>query len=433
MLGTTAVIFAATLVADRGQITLGTILAWSNVTALFGYYLLGTSIGGADLFTEIVVTTVTQLSYVVARVLSPAPWPPFTGYKRNHAQEYSAATLLLSLVMLFVGYNFLVGGAPLLSANTEVARLNITSAGLFGLPSRMFLIGLPFSTIYVTSMYSKMPSKKHRRIYYLVWIIYVLAQLLDGFKSALLQVLGAYVVAQFVAARPVHARSLLRTRVLVSLIGTVAVAVFYTFQYHSLQVTSVSQAFSYLLTRLTLGSAIPGAYVLDHLALLRTGYPHVLTDARYFMWEYFHIGGDPGMPLDKLVSSLIYHTPLSATAVVVPVTIGGFAELFVDSPPIAWLAVVLIGPALVFTGNMARKSGTVFATAAWGLIASDIVVFAAQGELAYVAINLFVVFVFLKVVEWIAQRIIVPAAATLQAPEPPDSRALSAARTWPHQ
>jgi hypothetical protein len=204
-------------------------------------------------------------------------------------RPYAAATLIAFefVVLAFVAYHFVVGGIPLLSANVEVERFDFTGSGLFGLPGRMYLFGLPFLVIFTSAHDARQSSRVTRSVVRVAWVAYALAQILAGFKGSLLAVLLVFLLVRAIVGRPLHLRAIVAPRYVAVGLAGLAFALLIAFQYGSLHLTSPSSAISYLGDRLTVIAAEPGYVAMAELG--GRARPYLLDDFIYAVEKYTRI------------------------------------------------------------------------------------------------------------------------------------------------
>ena len=259
------------------------------------------------------------------RVAAPLP-------SVNHLPGRSAPGVICfcCVVIVLTFYHFFASGVPLLSDDVETARFDFTSSGLLGIPGRMFLFGLPFTVLLVSSAAFRKLVPISRELLYSVWIAYIATSLLGGFKGGLVAVLTIMLLARSVVSRPLSLRrAVVGWRVLV-IVGALLYCGLISFRYRSLGLTSPGDVIPYLAARATTSAAAPGYLVFSRYGTDGTGGDHYAQDASYFLRKYLpFIFSDDGvtLPFDKTISAALYHTPISGKSFIVPVTVGAFPEM----------------------------------------------------------------------------------------------------------
>ncbi len=196
------------------------------------------------------------------------------------------AWLVSAIVVAFVVYHFVAGGIPALSEEIEVARFNFSASGLLGIPGRMFLFGLPFAAVMSLLAASREPSVSSRRLAQMVWVAFVVSQLLSGFKGGIVTVILVALLGLALAGRAIDLSAAIRSRWLLGAgAAAVLVAIFYSFQYRSVGVDSPDEAVRYLAERLTIVAAQPGYVALTQLPS-PTDPPYMADDIAYFAERY---------------------------------------------------------------------------------------------------------------------------------------------------
>lgn len=248
----------------------------------------------------------------------------------------------LTLIILgLVIYHFVVGGAPVFSSTVEIDRFNFTSSGLFGLPGRMYLYGLPLLVVYISMYHQKTlgNSDRTRIVLRVVWGAYIISRLLTGFKGAIIEILSTAIFIQAMTGNPLRLSKFKATSKYIALSVLAFIFAFsMAFKYESLRLKELADGFLYMIDRFTTISAQPVEYVLFSLGhssayVSFSGYFfYYFNDIAYFSQKYLHLDIMPQtvFPLDKIVSAGIYGVPLSYESFITPVTVGAFAESIIN-------------------------------------------------------------------------------------------------------
>jgi hypothetical protein len=291
-----------------------------------------------------------------------------------------------------VAVHFVRGGIPLFSADVETARFQIAGSGLFGLPGRAYLFGLPILVLAYASLRSL--SRREMRLFALVLTTFVASRLLGGLKSGLWEVTLVILIAHVVhtgSAPPVLSRPVVR-RALIAVLAIVF-AGYLGSQYASIQIRSTRDAAGYLIERLTVGTVAAGAYSVEGHGLDLIG-PHLARDFLYYADRYtagipssVGLFAPPLYDTSRLVSTGLQGLPVGTTGYVTPVAVGFAPALFLDW---RW-AGVFVGMAAA--GFLMRRlqwlavetSG--IAAGIWGTATLLTIYVVTNGGLAYYVIN----------------------------------------------
>jgi hypothetical protein len=215
--------------------------------------------------------------------------------------------------------HFSIVGIPALSENPEIERFNLGASGLFGLPSRSVLFGLPILATLCGVKYDGLP----RWVTGVVWAVFVLSRLALGFKGGLVEVLVVLVTVVLLRGR-------VRPAAVIAALPLMALALYYGTwignQYQTVA-RSGGASLNYLLDRLTIAAARPTWYSLVLGRTATQGDPVFGYDLRYFAARYLELGSGPAFAYDEIVSSYVTGTPLTGGFFLVPVTTGGAAYL----------------------------------------------------------------------------------------------------------
>lgn len=326
----------------------------------------------------------------------PAPAPNLDSLSRRSDR---GIIVFACLVVTLTFYHFLVSGVPLLSDEVETARFDFTSSGLFGIPGRMFLFGLPFTVLLVSTAAFRKLAPVSRELLYFVWLSYVATSLLGGFKGGLVAVLTIMLLARSVVSRPLSLRrAVVGWRVFV-LIAALLYCGLISFRYRSLGLTSPGDVIPYLAARATTSAAAPGYLVFSQYGTDGTGGAHYAQDANYFLPKYLpFVFSDDGvtLPFDKTVSAALYRTPISGRTFIVPVTVGAFPELVSNvGLGAAMIGMFLIGTFISYFVSRSQRSGGAFQSALFALAVNLLQIYILNGNLVYTCLNLVLVGLFL--------------------------------------
>jgi len=307
-------------------------------------------------------------------------------------QSAPGVIVFSSLVVILTFYHFLVSGVPLLSDDVETARFDFTSSGLFGIPGRMFLFGLPFTVLLVSSAAFRKLAPISRQLLYFVWLSYIATSLLGGFKGGLVAVLTIVLLARSAVGRPLSLRRAVVGWRLFVIIAALLYCAGISFRYRSLGLTSPGDVIPYLAGRVTTSAAAPGYLVFSRYGMDGTGGAHYAQDANYFLRKYLpFVFSDDGvtLPFDKTISVALYHTPISGRTFIVPVTVGAFPELVSNiGVGAAMIGMFLVGAFISYFLSRSQRSRGAFQSALFALTVNLLQIYILNGNLIYTCFNL---------------------------------------------
>lgn len=305
--------------------------------------------------------------------------PKYLNVSLSDTETKAIKKLFLVILMVSI-YHFFSIGIPAFSGNSETARFtSISDSGLFGLPGRIVLFGIPIFAVLVVI------KRQDFSKYFLgsVAITWLVSRIFLGFKGGILEILILVAIALGSSEFKFKARTGFYF-FLCLLLGS-SYALWVGSRYQSLSGRPLN--LEYFLQRVTQGAALPQWTSLDQGAWLSSNKNPVQIDFQYFLSKYFGIGNQENLTFDKLVSTYIYHTPRSLSAFIVPVTIGGTAYL-ISSFGYVFAPILILAFGYIFAYITSRiisfgMYGLVLAVAA--LLGT--IVFFSNGNLVYVMIN----------------------------------------------
>jgi hypothetical protein len=335
--------------------------------------------------------------------------------------QRQALRVLAAVTVILVVVHFAVGGVPLFASDVETVRFQLANSGLFGMPSRAYLYGLPILVLAYASMRDL--SRRDRVVFLFLAVTFVLSRLLGGLKSGLWEVTLVVLLAHIVhlgSVPPVLSRPVVRRALLV--VVAVLFAAYLGTQYSTVQVRSMRAAADYLTARLTVGTVGAGEYAVEGHALDRDG-SRLGGDFLYYLDRYsaglprrLGLFTPPLFDTSRLISTGSQGMPADTPAYVSPVAPGLAPSLFLDW---RWPGVIL---GMAVAGFVLRwmqwraitASGLVAGVwAAGGLVLVYVV---ANGTVAYYVINFAVVAVAYLVVQALLLGALRGRAAGVQAP-----------------
>ena len=264
-------------------------------------------------------------------------------------------------------YHFAQVGLPILQPNVEISRFNFTGSGLFGLPGRVVLFGVPIVT-YLAVAYARGTGSSIRRpgaILGAAMLLLIATELVLGFKSGIAVVITILLVAVVLAWGPPKA-----VRAAFTLAIPIAAAVFFAVMVSGLYGTFVESnqpAVAYLIERSTVIAAIPGYEVLAGGIVMPSGETNSLVnDAEYYVPKYLGLGPRANrFPFELVVSASIFGTSLTDNSFIVPVTVGAFASLLWDFGQLGFLFYMVLGVVFAWAENRAFRETAALPFVAW--------------------------------------------------------------------
>lgn len=298
----------------------------------------------------------------------------------------------------FIIYHFLVGGIPIFSSNLEVNRFNFTNSGLFGIPARMYQFGIQFLIIYASVYYEKRKTNKIKRLVIMLWIVMIISRILAGFKSGLVEVATLYFFVSVFINKPINiVHIFFKFKYLIIVLGIIIFAFYTVMNYETMKGLRFEEYIYYFLERLTVIPAIPGWLVLSNSVNYYSENLFIINDILYFISKYTSIGNYKYtlFPLDKIVSSQIYGTTLSHSNFIVPVTVGGFAQLYIDFKLLALVIFFIFGQIYCLMLDKSRDRGkSVLRRSSYGFGIIFLTEFITKGGLGYLIVN----YIFLMII-----------------------------------
>jgi hypothetical protein len=310
----------------------------------------------------------------------------------------SARSILIFVVIVssLAIYHFVVQGIPFLSDNPEIARFDFASSGLFGIPGRMFLFGMPFCAIFVGLAAHRNLMPVSRKLLIGVWLIYVLTNIIGGFKGGLVNVLGLMFLMRTVSGKPITViRMVGGWRLMVALLAVLYGAIVaFTYNTVSSQFQSFQDVIPYMTSRLTTGSAQPGYLALRRFGTEGSGGEQFGQDVRYFLDKYLGFAFSRGrgseflVPFEKEMSAAMTGESLTQSTFIVPVTVGAYPELVVNlGIPAACLGLFLSGFLFSDLQRRAQTSNNAFKSTVFAFAVFFLQMYVVNGDLMYDVFN----------------------------------------------
>lgn len=379
---------ATALAWSRGRVTPIVLSAVALGLVLTGFVQLDQARGTAFWIPQASGVLALLLGYALAARQTRFRVTESTEVRESRPADAAALAVFATVVLAFVAYHFIVGGFPLFSTNVEVARFDFTSSGVFGLPGRMFLFGLPFLVFFASAYLARHGGTVAQWTVRVVWLAYASAAVLAGFKGSVLMVLVVFLLVRASVGRPLHLRGLVAPKLMAVGAAAMLVALLIAFQYRSLQLSSPGEAVSYLADRLTIIAAEPGYVAIAELS--GRDQPYIVNDFVYLLEKYTktEISSEPTYPLELIVSARQAGLPLDGSTFIAPSTVGAFPSWYVD---IGWMgatmAMLILGVLYAIAHAHAVRAAAPFSAALWGFAVYLIYIYGVNGGLAYWAVN----------------------------------------------
>ena len=186
------------LLRDRGAISLIVWPAFGMAQILVGHAMLDQILEGSFWWAYALSAIAVIAGYYLVTPRYATAHQLAMHAPREQLLARKTLVAFAGVISFFVAYHFIVGGVPLLSADVELARFNFSGSGLFGIPGRMYLFGLPFLVTYASYVAARDPDANVLRLRNLLWGEYAFAMILGlvvlitGFvwRDLILQMLG---------------------------------------------------------------------------------------------------------------------------------------------------------------------------------------------------------------------------------------------------
>ena len=141
---------------------------------------------------------------------------------------YHALLIVSILFILITAFHFSRAGVPILSPNPELSRWMFTASGFFGVPGRVYNLGLVFVYVLAACCHGSVPSgtlmaAKYGRLQMALAVVVLLARVMGGFKGELLAFSVVIIAAELVQGRGRSVRGFRQDRRAV-LVSTLLVA-----------------------------------------------------------------------------------------------------------------------------------------------------------------------------------------------------------------
>lgn len=200
--------------------------------------------------------------------------------------------IIFIFIILFVIYHFKVVGIPIFG-NVVLDRYNIMGSGLFGIPSRSYLYGLPILLvisyfIYKNYSFFKIKHKIKKSFYFfiLLLLILILTRIIGGFKSGLLEILFLLIFLHLSSEGPLKASKFIKAYTIPLLI--IFTFIFFLASLYSTSIEKHGDTSSYLIARSFFMSIWPENYIFENSIFIDPAY-YFLNDFFYYTSTYLHL------------------------------------------------------------------------------------------------------------------------------------------------
>lgn len=129
---------------------------------------------------------------------------------RRSREARRGARAVFVFFALLAAYHFAVVGLPILAPNVEIARWNFTQSGLFGLPGRAYLYGLPLALVLARAARLGETESRPDWLYRAALAALVLSRVVGGFKGEVLEVVVLVYILQVGRSSSVTLAAVLR-------------------------------------------------------------------------------------------------------------------------------------------------------------------------------------------------------------------------------
>lgn len=325
---------------------------------------------------------------------------------RGHAsQPESASTLdpeaarracrkvwfVFVLVAGLTVYHFSAIGLPILSPNVEIERWNFTSSGLFGLPGRSYLMGLPVVFILIELQRRKFPGyQPFSVLYWCVLASLAITRIVGGFKGELFELVVLVMIVRLTGPDSPSLSVMVRryaTAILATLVFAASVG--------SLYVTTVKKGTSggqLISDRVTTGLAQAGEVLYTMMDGDPGVHPTILQDVDTYARSIAGLRAHHFL-LIKEISASMHGIELgnpdssSSDSFVVPTTPGAIPVLYYNAGIFGYLLIFGFGCAFAVVTRWASETKRPFGSivAVTSLVFFDQI--ALKGDFATIPMN----------------------------------------------
>jgi hypothetical protein len=300
-------------------------------------------------------------------------------------EYYSFWILSIMYTCLFI-YHMVKMGIPIIR-NTEIDRFNFIGSGLFGIPGRIYLYGLPFLFIF-TFVYKEAVINSHKHFKYLfsfIFLVFVISRILGGFKSGLINIVALIILAKITLYGPINFFNIIK-EYFIFIIVSICYALWMSTKFSSI-LNIYSSLGKYFFERVFIIPALPSVFIFSN-NMFNGYFLYFLNDIKYYFGRYFNLFKPDNFPTVKIISAYIYNTPLTETSFLVPVTITSVSELYLNFGFIVSLILILfIGYIFGRIFFISRIKNNYLQIAMLIVIQDAFIEFITKGNLFYIIFN----------------------------------------------
>jgi hypothetical protein len=389
-----------------GRLTPSVLTMTTLVPIAIGHATLDRTLPGAQTASAYLLSLVAMvLGYVVRRPSHVQE--RIASQTTQHEIPDATKRALITATIVIAGltiYHFSRIGLPILSPTVEADRFNFTGSGLFGLPGRAYLFGVPILAAGGVYAMRQWPSMQGRIGIFVTAVgLLVLSRLASGFKSGLLEVVTILFFATATTGLGLSIGDALRRYLLVAALGLVF-AVQVSHSYATLAGLSQTGAIQALIQRSTGQGALPGRIVMQPNPPLPIRPSNaIVNDFWYFGARYTGISSSR-FSFSQIVAAAEFGAPLSSGGTLPPVTVGAFPQLYYDYGVTAYPLFFLLG----YCYNRVERAAMAAPTLLQYLTAITIIFilheYVTKGNLVYLILNWGPMLAFVSVTLLIAGR-----------------------------
>ena len=302
------------------------------------------------------------------------------------------------LIVSLTIYHFYVAGIPIFG-DVIRDRFDVMKSGLFGLPSRSYLIGLPL--IYIMLNAVKHQSQTVRQFnkinrYILVFLVFlVIVRVLGGFKGAVLEIFFLTIIVSSALGKNMQVYNFIKNNffMISAIIGIILIV---SAQYTD-SINKYSGLLDYLLTRIFYMSSEPDVFILTSDQNLSFG-NYFINDILFQLKKWINFSGQNDIIADSTTHVFAGMYGYNIENVVdsgnhVPVTISFISMGFVNFGYLfGFLSCAVTGLFLGYFENKVLSPASFLKKAFYLLNIYIIYTYTIKGNLIYMIANWYVIF-----------------------------------------
>jgi len=315
----------------------------------------------------------------------------------NHVNLISvlfACFLIVSLTL----YHFYAAGIPIFG-DVIRDRFDVMKSGLFGLPSRSYLIGLPLIYIMLIAVKHQplaVRQLKKINIYILVFLVFlVIVRALGGFKGAVLEVFFLTIIVSSALGKDMRVYNFIKNNFfkLSAIIGIILIV---SSQYTD-SINKYSGLLDYLFVRIFYMTSEPDVFILTSDQNLSFG-NYFINDILFQLKKWFNFSGQNEIIADSTTHVFAGMSGYKIENVVnsgnhVPVTISFISMGFVNFGYLfGFLSCALTGLFLGYLENKVLSPASFLKKVFYILNIYIIYTYTIKGNLIYMIVNWYIIF-----------------------------------------